>query len=249
MADIQYHSIPGGGDCKPKRHREQLPHLYQEVDTRAPSRSLSHWAWLAHAVLLSISITILAVSFCLIFGSHAGHGGSLYNAPPSPAAEYGIKRVGLGSEWRDSPYVGQGSNVDSAWSSLADENAGDIFITEAEAKRLAPPPHSWKMQHPGTGEWGYRAGVEVFHQLRCLNLLRIAAHRKVDQTGADTDVDYCVELLRDVLTCHSDAGIFTLRSAPEQAGRGMEAEQLGSGGDRMCRNFEALRKWSTEHSI
>ena len=55
---------------------------------------------------------------------------------------------------------------------------GDIMITEEERKQLGLSPDSLKIQHPKTGEWGYRAGVEVFHQLHCLNLLRQALYKK-----------------------------------------------------------------------
>jgi hypothetical protein len=54
---------------------------------------------------------------------------------------------------------------------------GDIMITEEERKQLGLSPDSLKIQHPKTGEWGYRAGVEVFHQLHCLNLLRQAIYK------------------------------------------------------------------------
>jgi hypothetical protein len=51
------------------------------------------------------------------------------------------------------------------------------MITEEERIKLGLNPGSLKIQHPKTGEWGYRAGVEVFHQLHCLNLLRQAVYK------------------------------------------------------------------------
>ncbi len=53
---------------------------------------------------------------------------------------------------------------------------GDIMITEEERKQLGLSADSLPIQNPRTGEWGYRAGVEVFHQLHCLNLLRQALY-------------------------------------------------------------------------
>ena len=53
---------------------------------------------------------------------------------------------------------------------------GDIMITEEERKQLGLSIDSLPIQNPRTGEWGYRAGVEVFHQLHCLNLLRQALY-------------------------------------------------------------------------
>ena len=38
-------------------------------------------------------------------------------------------------------------------------------------------PDILPFQNPRTGEWGYRAAIEVFHQLHCLNLLRQALYK------------------------------------------------------------------------
>jgi hypothetical protein len=51
------------------------------------------------------------------------------------------------------------------------------MISEEERVRLGLSDKSIKIQHPVTKEWGYRAGVEVFHQLHCLNLLRQAIYK------------------------------------------------------------------------
>ena len=39
------------------------------------------------------------------------------------------------------------------------------------------PKTSLKVNHPRTGEEGYRVGMEVFHQLHCLNLLRRVTYK------------------------------------------------------------------------
>ena len=46
------------------------------------------------------------------------------------------------------------------------------MITPAELKKIDMPESSLKAKHPKTGVEGYRVGLEVFHQLHCLNLLR-----------------------------------------------------------------------------
>jgi hypothetical protein len=67
--------------------------------------------------------------------------------------------------------------MSSTGRTLLTAQVGDIMITEDERKQLGLSPDSLKIQHPKTGEWGYRAGVEVFHQLHCLNLLRQALYK------------------------------------------------------------------------
>jgi hypothetical protein len=46
------------------------------------------------------------------------------------------------------------------------------LIAPEELKILDMPESSLKANHPKTGVEGYRVGLEVFHQLHCLNLLR-----------------------------------------------------------------------------
>lgn len=44
------------------------------------------------------------------------------------------------------------------------------MITPEELKRINMPESSLKVKHPETGIEGYRVGLEVFHQLHCINL-------------------------------------------------------------------------------
>ena len=69
--------------------------------------------------------------------------------------------------------------------------AGDMMITEDEVKRLGLSSNSIKVTSPFTGVEGIRAGIEVFHQLHCLNLLRMATYQDYYKTqkGGDIDTD------------------------------------------------------------
>lgn len=51
------------------------------------------------------------------------------------------------------------------------------MISKEELDRLGLPQDSLKIKHPRTGVEGYRAAVEVFHQLHCLNLVRQAVYK------------------------------------------------------------------------
>lgn len=57
------------------------------------------------------------------------------------------------------------------------ETVGDQMISQEELDRLGLPKNSLKVTDPATGKEGYRAAVEVFHQLHCLNLLRQAIYK------------------------------------------------------------------------
>ncbi len=49
---------------------------------------------------------------------------------------------------------------------------GDQVITDAELDIIEMPKDHLRAKHPKTGVEGYRVGLEVFHQLHCINLLR-----------------------------------------------------------------------------
>jgi hypothetical protein len=51
------------------------------------------------------------------------------------------------------------------------------MITPEELVRIGMPESSLKVKHPKTGVEGYRVGLEVFHQLHCINLLRQVTYK------------------------------------------------------------------------
>jgi hypothetical protein len=51
------------------------------------------------------------------------------------------------------------------------------MITPEELGKIAMPTSSLKVKHPKTGVEGYRVGLEVFHQLHCINLLRQVTYK------------------------------------------------------------------------
>ena len=51
------------------------------------------------------------------------------------------------------------------------------MITDDERKIIGMPESALKVKHPKTGVEGYRVGLEVFHQLHCVNVLRQVAYR------------------------------------------------------------------------
>ena len=52
----------------------------------------------------------------------------------------------------------------------------DQMVSMDDFPKLQKPEDSLKVTNPKTGETGYRVGLEVFHQLHCLNLLRMATY-------------------------------------------------------------------------
>lgn len=73
-----------------------------------------------------------------------------------------------------SKYVGVSQDVNAAWLDIA--YVPDQMVSAADFSKLNKPLDSVQVKDPKSDETGYRVGLEVFHQLQCLNLLRMATY-------------------------------------------------------------------------
>jgi hypothetical protein len=174
------------------------------------------WIWAVHGFLLCLSFTMLFCSFFIQpstvayvreFSSYCKslrHSGQFQTnhciAPAAPAVEYQDVMFD-GEMGAGSIYVGTGPEVDEAWSNITsagmsnlfrfktrsnNPTVGDQMVSAAELRKLDKPDTVIQVTDPKTGEQGYRVGLEVFHQLHCLNLLRQATYRDYyDPLGGD----------------------------------------------------------------
>ncbi|KAF6832220.1 hypothetical protein CPLU01_06319 [Colletotrichum plurivorum] len=224
-------------------------------------RLLGYWPWLAHAVLLTTSVSLFALTICMRYGnSNEDVRYTKKYSSYSPAAgvvRYHTERYNLTPIMDWSPFVGAGYEVDRAWDHITN-NVGDQMISHAELTKLGLDPKSIKITNPITGEEGYRAGLEVFHQLHCLNLLRMATYPDYysrEEVGGDvaTDaedlrghVDHCLEALRMNLMCQADIGVFTFKMYPDLP---VEGHWPDFSTLHTCRNFDDIRNWAMIHSV
>jgi len=77
-----------------------------------------------------------------------------------------------------SGYVGTSNETEEMWNWVT-VDIGDQMITAEELNLVEKPEDSIKTKDPKTGKEGYRIGLEVFHQLHCLNLIRKSTFREV----------------------------------------------------------------------
>ncbi|PKS05391.1 hypothetical protein jhhlp_008766 [Lomentospora prolificans] len=105
----------------------------------------------------------------------------------------------------------------------------------------------------GTGQ-GYIAGIEVFHQLHCLNIVRqytwflLGEYKDIDppalfQLGDDESqehIDHCIESIRLSLMCSADVTPILLVNDPSV---GFHQKQNEFGTHHKCRNFDEIEKW------
>ncbi|RFU33618.1 hypothetical protein B7463_g2726, partial [Scytalidium lignicola] len=209
------------------------------------------WMWLVHVVLLSLSFTLFVSAYYnrLSTLTHV----QLFSAysPAAPAVQYESVKFNATMGQR-SPYVGYGREVDSAWHAIY-HDVGDQMISEVQLQTLGMPKTSLKVTNPKTGIEGYRVGMEVFHQLHCVNLLRQVAYKDHYETMSDITAspeelqmhtDHCLEILRLNIQCNADIGLYTFETLPDDP---LPRPQLNT--QHTCRNFDAIKEWAMEHSV
>ncbi|KAH6991201.1 hypothetical protein BKA56DRAFT_541490 [Ilyonectria sp. MPI-CAGE-AT-0026] len=215
-----------------------------------------HLIWILHGLLLSTSLSLFALSFCLHFGRPSVLSCTGQISPYSPAeaaVQYQTTRYNITPLLAESEYVGYGADVDKAWDHVT-YDVGDQMISQAELDRLGLDPASLKIKDPKTGKEGYRVGVQAFHQLHCLNLLRQDSYRDYySHHGGDIEVqpedlrghlDHCIEILRVALMCQSDTGVYAFKYYEGFEGHWPDFSTLHT-----CRNFDAIRDWAFENAV
>ncbi|KAF2122313.1 hypothetical protein BDV96DRAFT_640362 [Lophiotrema nucula] len=173
-------------------------------------------------------------------------------SPAKHVVEYHKMKFDLASPLNSSKYVGTTNDVERAWKDIA--YLPDQMIRLEDLPQLQKPEDSLKVIDPNTGETGYRVGLEVFHQLQCLDMLRMSTYpnystrlwtemsNKPEKVRAH--LDECVETLRMSLMCHSDVHVFTFRDAPA---RGAASPDYAS--HHVCRNFAGIRQWALDNAM
>ncbi|KAI0128648.1 hypothetical protein BJ170DRAFT_682434 [Xylariales sp. AK1849] len=212
-----------------------------------------HWAWLAHAVLLSISMTFFALSFCMRSARHPTDPIPVTYSPALSAINYEIKHFDL-PPVPAGPFVGKGDEVDKMWEYLTD-GVPDTMVSREEMMKMGLDPEgALEITDPATGKRGFRVAIEVFHQLHCLNLLRqnnYKSHYK--PLGGDTSdgthdlhghIDHCIDALRQFVMCQGDVNVFAFRFP---FGDGDPWPDYTT--PHVCRNYNSLRQWAFDHGV
>ncbi|KAI8633234.1 hypothetical protein F5Y19DRAFT_490409 [Xylariaceae sp. FL1651] len=139
-------------------------------------------------------------------------------------------------------YVGNPSpEIDAAWEHLIFGEAIDLKGDEAKTIEGTTFQKS-------DGWWVL--GLEVFHHLHCLNMVRKALH--LDYYGINEDsmerynthIEHCIDSIRQALMCTSDITPWPV----EWNTRYHRPRPNFITAPHTCRNFEKLRDWAHEHA-
>jgi hypothetical protein len=137
-------------------------------------------------------------------------------------------------------YVGPpNAAIDKNWNELTANRY--FLLTAAEAEEAWGPSYVnfWDEQHGG-----YSAGLDMFHTLHCLDHLRQAfypEHYPQTPIHGTMHRDHCIDHLRQMIMCSADT-----TPIPSRFYKGISQNYIDSDQKHTCRNFKAIRAWTTE---
>ncbi|KAJ5725091.1 uncharacterized protein N7483_006448 [Penicillium malachiteum] len=142
----------------------------------------------------------------------------------------------------DSPkYTGEPSDeLDTRWKDLYRVDGVDLRGTEADTIRgqTLTKPGGWSI-----------VGVDVFHQLHCLDMLRQGLRRDYytiehdDEPASTIHMNHCLDYLRQAVMCNVDVTPI-LVSWDDKKNQPLADFEM----EHTCRNFWKVRDWAIERS-
>ncbi|KAK0476495.1 hypothetical protein IW261DRAFT_1367875 [Armillaria novae-zelandiae] len=159
-------------------------------------------------------------------------------SPAQEALENEVKVFTVGREEK-TIYQGFDAETDRAWGDLYNHTL--LKIPKSQAALLP------NKTYPIYGEDGYYlAGLDVFHQLHCLHVIRHALYKDhFDDPHANPEhVSHCVDAIRQSLMCSADISVNVWQWRHELSAVVGYSSQVHS-----CRNFDKLRDWARERRL
>ncbi|KAH8657881.1 hypothetical protein BX600DRAFT_514423 [Xylariales sp. PMI_506] len=242
-ARLSSHSLACDQNEKWQELHETWPHT--------PSLKVSRQS-LYFPLILSLILNALLLALCLWIGYQ-----TLSPLPPWPhtlyspadaSVEYEIVTFNTAFPGRKTPttvYFGYNDYSNHAWSVLLQPYTSRI--SAQEAARL--PRKTSKI---GEDPEAYIMGLDVYHQLDCLNLWRkmIGANltmASVAPPADEADADYhyhCVDSIRQSLMCNADLSVIHWGWNAEMGQHYPEPSTT-----HICRNWNRIHKWAVKHQL
>ncbi|KAI1501134.1 hypothetical protein F5X99DRAFT_409448 [Biscogniauxia marginata] len=160
-----------------------------------------------------------------------------------------------GDFFKPSPYRGAGDDVDRAWDELWMIGGVPIRIDDNELALIHKSSKRNWTRIPDSRGGGIAGYPEVFHQLHCLNMLRMASYPEHYYTShpffsehsasiTRAHLDHCVEILRMQLQCTAEMTPILTEDLP-----GHEFPAADFNVVHKCKNFEELYAWTKENVL
>ncbi|RAH66307.1 oxidase ustYa family protein [Aspergillus aculeatinus CBS 121060] len=148
--------------------------------------------------------------------------------------------VGIG---QTSPYSQDTPEADRLWREISQDGPyGWIKVDKADLDRINQT--SVRLEDGS----GYLAGLEVYHELHCLNWFRRKILGREIKLQEDPTPEYhlghCLDILRHSIQCHADLSLMPVRWV-----EGYPFPWPVFQTTRTCRNWDDIFAWTKEHSI
>ncbi|KAJ6629332.1 hypothetical protein B0H10DRAFT_1986679 [Mycena sp. CBHHK59/15] len=173
-------------------------------------------------------------------------------SPALDAVENEVRVYHVGFPGDMSPFqIPSSPELDQAWSDLY--NFGISRITKEEAEKLPNKTHAI----PGD-DGHYIAELDVFHNLHCLNKIRMALDPDYypdwristtnnwipTQKNATEHVSHCLSWIRESIMCNGDTSVIVWQWADF-----MNASIVKGNVAHTCRKFDKLQDWAKERML
>ncbi|KAF3802774.1 Cyclochlorotine biosynthesis protein O [Colletotrichum gloeosporioides] len=172
--------------------------------------------------------------------------GQLLYSPAQDVIEYQLQTFTQGFGDGVTEYWGAPSEeMDQRWAELWHFSVGEA-ITRDEAQRLSNTTSTLGPRHPGL----YWIKLDVFHQLHCLNALRMSVwpeYYSDPYYAAILEKDHlahCIDSIRQSIMCHSDITPLVL-----QWDDNLQKSRHRANLPHSCRNFDKIREWAVKRAI
>ncbi|KAG2365829.1 hypothetical protein BDR07DRAFT_1397833 [Suillus spraguei] len=212
------------------------------------SRFLHLWPWLSHGGLMSIT---------LVFFTLWAQAPSMDDVLPFSPANKAVESISIikFNGTLDAPSIYRGSpspEIDAVWDRIS-LDVRPVRMTLEQLLRTGENPSPAMARYPDEYGGGYMATVEVFHQLRCLDIIRRASHGDHYYHHAGVfespeefrnHTDHCIEMLRQFTMCSSDVSMLTYDWVEGRRGPFADFNV-----HHECRNFEKVLNWADEHRV
>ncbi|POR37564.1 Uncharacterized protein TPAR_02205 [Tolypocladium paradoxum] len=235
------------------------------VDTRKrPSSTCVFWRlfpWILNVILATVGVNLwwrAQHQSCPYMWDSSSQPGAY--SPADEAVEYMPKLFNNRFDGDLSPYQGWPTDeTDARWQDLYNKGAS-VRIDKASHDRLL----NKTARIPLAGyEQDHLVGLDVFHQLHCLNMIRMAFYpRRYNKSMVNPDgtVDFlewmhmgksnspppstrhsnhCIESIRQSVMCHSDTSTVAYRWSDTAKVLRPRLDSV-----HMCRNFTKIREWA-----
>ncbi|KAJ5113803.1 hypothetical protein N7456_002337 [Penicillium angulare] len=159
------------------------------------------------------------------------------------------------SQYRGPPTL----ELEKAWNDLWDQPEVGIPAESVIDMKKTTDPLSQYISVPEDEGTGYIGGLEVFHQLHCLNYIRqftwfvmdtytnetLPAEFNIPLKALRMHTDHCIETLRLVLMCQSDVTPVMVKWSESTP----PIPEADFNSHHKCRNFDAIVAWNEAHAV